>query len=115
LSVLVCIEIRPCTELGTKIWLNPHQDQARQGAIPALFSRMGFVRDKLPYRFYVIAGLRPDETEAAAKARFARHADVGQGDEENQLQWVPAPTRECGGCAGCGACITAIIILTVAA
>jgi hypothetical protein len=45
LSVLVCIEIRPSTELGTKIWLNPHQDQARQGAIPALFSRMGFVRD----------------------------------------------------------------------
>jgi DNA-binding CsgD family transcriptional regulator len=50
------LDVHNSTELGTKIWLNPHQDQARQGSIPAPFSRMGFVRDKLPYRSYAIAG-----------------------------------------------------------
>jgi DNA-binding CsgD family transcriptional regulator len=50
------LDVHNSTELGTKIWLNPHQDQARQGAIPAPYSRMGFVRDKLPYRSSAIAG-----------------------------------------------------------
>jgi DNA-binding CsgD family transcriptional regulator len=50
------LDVHNSTELGTKIWLNPHQDQARQGAIPVPFSRTGFVRDKLPYRSYAIAG-----------------------------------------------------------
>jgi hypothetical protein len=38
-------------------------------AILAPFSRTGFVRDKPPYRFYVIAGKRPDEKAAAAMER----------------------------------------------
>jgi DNA-binding CsgD family transcriptional regulator len=50
------LDVHNSTELGTKIWLNPRQDRARQGAIPVPFSRTGFVRDKLPYRYYAIAG-----------------------------------------------------------
>jgi ferredoxin len=57
---------------------------------------------------YAITGNRPDENAAATKERYARRDDAGQGDEENQLQWVLVPTRDRGGCAGCGACITAI-------
>ena len=44
---------------------------------------MGFIRDKLPYRFYVIAGLRPDETEAAAIVRYARRGD-GRGEAASE-------------------------------
>ncbi len=40
------LDVHNSTELGTKIWLNPHQDEARQGVFPAPFSRAGFVRDK---------------------------------------------------------------------
>jgi DNA-binding CsgD family transcriptional regulator len=32
------LDVHNSTELGTKIWLNPHQDQARQGVFPAPFS-----------------------------------------------------------------------------
>jgi hypothetical protein len=77
-------------------------------SFPAPSSRTGFGRDKPPYRTYIIAGKRPDEKAAATKERYARRGDAGQGDEENQLQWVPVPTRDRGGYAGCGACITAI-------
>ncbi|MDQ6868333.1 MAG: hypothetical protein M3178_07990 [Pseudomonadota bacterium] len=50
------LDVHNSTELGTKIWLNQHQDEARQGVFPAPFSRTGFVRDKPPYRSYAVAG-----------------------------------------------------------
>ncbi|MGH6937268.1 MAG: helix-turn-helix transcriptional regulator [Methylocella sp.] len=44
------LDVHNSTALGTKIWLNPHQDEARQGVFPSPFSSAGFVREKLPYR-----------------------------------------------------------------
>jgi DNA-binding CsgD family transcriptional regulator len=73
------LDVDYSTELGTKIWLNPHQDEARQGVFPAPFSRTGFVRDKPPYRAYAIADKRPDELAAAAMERYARRGDAGGG------------------------------------
>jgi DNA-binding CsgD family transcriptional regulator len=73
------LDVHNSTELGTKIWLNPHQDEARQGVFPAPFSRTGFVRDKPPYRAYAIADKRPDELAAAAMERYARRGDAGGG------------------------------------
>jgi DNA-binding CsgD family transcriptional regulator len=67
------LDVHNSTELGTKIWLNPKQDEARQGL------STGFVRDKPPYRSYVIAGKRPDEKAAAARERYARRGDAGSG------------------------------------
>ncbi|MGA7384820.1 MAG: hypothetical protein WBW81_09090 [Methylocella sp.] len=51
------LDVHNSTELGTKIWLNPKQDEARQGL------GAGFVRDKAPYRPYAVAGT--DEKAAA--------------------------------------------------
>jgi len=73
------LDVHNSTELGTKIWLNPHQDQARQVVFPAPFSRMGFVRDKLPYRSYAIASNSQDEKAAGAMERYARRGDGGGG------------------------------------
>jgi hypothetical protein len=70
------LDVHNSTELGAKIWLNPHQDEVRQGVFPAPFSRTGFVRDKSPYPSYAIAGKRPDE-QAAAMERDARRGDAG--------------------------------------
>src|SRR6202023_2111631 len=36
------LDVHNSTELGTKVWLNPKQDEARRGEVPALFSRTGF-------------------------------------------------------------------------
>ncbi len=44
------LDVHNSTALGTKIWLNPHQDEARQGVFPSPFSSAGFVREGLPYR-----------------------------------------------------------------
>jgi hypothetical protein len=64
-------------------------------------------RTPRPIAFMPSAGKRPDEKAAAAMERYACRGDAGgQGDAENQLQWVPVPTRDRGGYAGCGACIT---------
>jgi DNA-binding CsgD family transcriptional regulator len=110
------LDVHNSTELGTKIWLNPHQDEAR---------RMSFFRHRtqegdLFETSHPIAFM-PSPASARMKKRGGDEGTVcaarrcRQGDEENQLQWVPVPTRDRGGCAGCGACITAIIILTLAA
>jgi DNA-binding CsgD family transcriptional regulator len=71
------LDVHNSTELGTKVWLNPKQDEARQGVFPAPVSRTGFVRDKPPYRSYAIADKRPDEQAVAAMERYARHGGGG--------------------------------------
>jgi hypothetical protein len=73
------LDVHNSTELGTKIWLNPHQDEARQGVFPAPYSRTGFVRVKPPYRPYATAGKRQDEQAAVPLERFARRGDAGGG------------------------------------
>jgi DNA-binding CsgD family transcriptional regulator len=65
------LDVHNSTELGTKIWLNPKQGEARQGL------STGFVRDKPPYRSYVVAGT--DEKTAAARERYVRRGDASRG------------------------------------
>jgi len=73
------LDVHNSTELGTKIWLNPKQDEARQGVFPAPVLRTtGFVRDKPPYRSYAIVGKRPDEHAAAAGLRLKRPLAMAQ-------------------------------------
>jgi len=69
------LDVHNSTELGTKIWLNPHQDEARHGVFPAPFSRTGFARGKPPYRF---DAKRADE-QAVTMERSARRGDAGGG------------------------------------
>src|SRR6202043_1582744 len=71
------LDVHNSTELGTKIWLNPHQDRARQGVVPAPFSRTGFVRDKPPYLPYARVDKRPDEKAATAMESYARRGGGG--------------------------------------
>jgi DNA-binding CsgD family transcriptional regulator len=70
------LDVHNSTALGTKIWLNPHQDETRQEVLPAPFSRAGFVRDKPPYP-YAIADKCPDEKAAVALEGYARRGDAG--------------------------------------
>jgi hypothetical protein len=46
----------------------------------------GIVRDKPSYRFYVIAGKRPDEKAAAAIEWYARRGDAGGGYTTRSLR-----------------------------
>jgi hypothetical protein len=71
------LDVHNSTELGTKIWLNPHHDEPRQGVFPAPYARTGFVRLKPPNRPYATVGTRPDEQTAVPLERFARRGGAG--------------------------------------
>jgi DNA-binding CsgD family transcriptional regulator/GAF domain-containing protein len=71
------LDVHNSTALGTKIWLNSHQDEARQGIFPAPFSRAGFVVGKPPYRSYPFTDKLPDEKAAAEMERYARRGGAG--------------------------------------
>jgi DNA-binding CsgD family transcriptional regulator len=73
------LDVHNSTALGTKIWLNPHQDEARQGVLPAPFSSAGFVREKLPLALMPSPTSAPNEKAAAAMERCARRGDAGGG------------------------------------
>ena len=88
------LDVHNSTELGTKIWLNPHQDQARQGVFPVPFSRMGIVRDKLPYRSCAIAANGLDEKAEAATERDARRGDGGGAVSETPAAMAHYDSRD---------------------
>jgi DNA-binding CsgD family transcriptional regulator len=87
------LDVHNSTALGTKIWLNPHQDEARQGIFPAPFSRAGFVRDKLPHRSYAIGDKHPDEKAAAAMELRGAATPAARQPPERPVAMVQLDSR----------------------